>query len=176
MERLEKFAFRLTQNHADAADLTQATLLRAIEKKDCFEAGSNLFSWLSKILYNLFVTNYRRKAKFESQYDPEPHIMKQSIPSNLDKEIELKKVDEALACLSREHSQIIEMICVKGMKYQEVSEELDIAVGTVRSRLSRAREGLQVALDRNEKAQNTISRQVQAANHTTAIQEYRLAA
>ena len=68
--RLTKFAYKLTRNQADAEDLVQNTLVRAIEKKELFQEGTNLYSWLSKIMYNLFVSAYRRKTKFESQYDP----------------------------------------------------------------------------------------------------------
>ena len=74
MGNLRKFALRLTRNVHEAEDLVQSTLLRALEKKDYFQENTNLFSWTSKIMFNLFVTGYRRKKKFESQYDPEPHI------------------------------------------------------------------------------------------------------
>jgi len=144
--RLERFAFRLTRNTADAADLLQSTLLRGLEKKHLFQEGTNLFSWLSKVMYNMFASNYNRKVKFESQYDPEPYIEKKSVPANQDFEIELQDVGIAMETLTNEHRDILIMICVKGMKYAEVSEALDIPVGTVRSRLSRARDNLQSAI------------------------------
>ena len=54
MTRLSKFAYKLTQNSAEAEDLLQSTLLRAIEKQHLFRDNTNLYSWLSKIMYNLF--------------------------------------------------------------------------------------------------------------------------
>ncbi|HYD18070.1 MAG TPA: sigma factor, partial [Patescibacteria group bacterium] len=56
MENLRRFALRLTRNASDAEDLVQSTLLRALEKQDYFETGTNLFSWTSKIMFNLFAS------------------------------------------------------------------------------------------------------------------------
>jgi RNA polymerase sigma-70 factor (ECF subfamily) len=146
MDGLKKFAFKLTRNESDAADLTQSTILRALEKSHYFEPDTNLFSWMSKIMYNQFVSNYRRKVKFESQYDPESYIESQSVEATQDIKMEFKQVEEAMEDLSPDHREILVMVCVKGMSYTEVSEVLQIPVGTVRSRLSRARENLQEIL------------------------------
>lgn len=146
-DKLKKFAFKLTHNQADAEDLLQTTLLRAIEKKHLFEKDTNLFSWTSKIMYNLFVTAYRRKIKFETQYDPETIIANQSVAANQDTNMEFKEMNKAMDEISEEHREILILVCVKGMQYAEASELLQIPVGTVRSRLSRARESLQMALE-----------------------------
>lgn len=146
-DRLQKFAYKLTRNKADGEDLLQSSLLRAIEKKHLFQEGTNLFSWSSKIMYNMFVSNYRRKVKFESQYDPESYIENESVEANQNIKMEFKDVDRAMDELSPEHREIIMMVCVKGMQYTEVAENLDVPVGTVRSRLSRARDNLQNLLD-----------------------------
>jgi RNA polymerase sigma-70 factor (ECF subfamily) len=142
MPKLQKFARRLCRNEHDAEDLLQSTILKAIEKKEMFEEGTNLFSWTSKIMYNDFVSQYRRKVKFESQYDSENVIMMQSVDANQEYSSELSQVNEAMSLLSDEHRTILVCVCVQGMKYNEVSEVLSIPVGTVRSRLSRAREQL----------------------------------
>lgn len=147
MPRLEKFALRLTRNTQDANDLLQSTLARAIEKKHLFQDGTDLFKWTSKMMYNLFVSDYRRKVKFETQYDPENYLEKQSVDPAQDKQIELTKVNEAMNMLSDEHREVLIMVCVQGMRYQDVAEALNIPIGTIRSRLSRAREQLQSHLD-----------------------------
>jgi RNA polymerase sigma-70 factor (ECF subfamily) len=149
MDGLRRFALRLTGNAVDADDLMQSTLLRAMEKKDYFQAGTDLFKWTSKIMFNLFVSSYRRKKKFETRYDPESYLDKVVVPSGQEDQTELTEVREAMRTLSREHREILVMVCVKGMRYQEVAANLDLPVGTVRSRLSRARERLQIALDDN---------------------------
>lgn len=146
-ERLQKFAYKLTRNSADADDLVQSTILRAIEKKHLFKENTNLYSWISKIMYNLFVTAYRRKVKFETQYDPDTYLDKQSVEASQDVKMEIQDVNAAMDELTNEHREILVMVCVQGMQYAHVSKSLNIPVGTVRSRLSRARENLQSALE-----------------------------
>lgn len=143
MEKLKKFAMRLTRNDSDADDLLQNTILRAYEKKHLFEENSNVFSWTSKIMYNLFVSDYRRKVKFESQYDPEPILEKTEVVASQNDKIMVREVGEAMNKLTQDHRDILIMVCVQGMKYEETAEALNIPVGTVRSRLSRARTLLQ---------------------------------
>jgi RNA polymerase sigma-70 factor (ECF subfamily) len=146
---LRNFARRLTQNNHDAEDLLQYTLLRAIEKKHLFQENTDLFKWTSKIMYNQFVTDYRRKAKFETKYDPESYLEAEFVDAPQDKQIELNTVNNAMSRLSHEHQEILVLICVQGLSYQEVSDFLNIAIGTVRSRLSRARENLQQLLEKS---------------------------
>ncbi|MCB9992003.1 MAG: RNA polymerase sigma factor [Rhodospirillales bacterium] len=145
-DTLRKFALRLTGNVADAEDLVQETVLRAIEKKHLFQTGTNLLKWTSKIMFNLFVTDYRRKTKFETQYDPETVIERQSVDPSQENELDLITVREAMKKLSPDHRKILVMVCIRGLKYKEVAKVLAIPVGTVRSRLARAREQLQAAL------------------------------
>ncbi len=145
--KLHKFALRLTRNSADADDLVQSTCLRALEKSDHFEDGSNLFSWTSKIMYNLFVTGYRRKIKFETQYDPEPFLQKQVTEPTQYINAEFTDVQKAMMRLSEDHRNILVLVCIEGYAYQEVAEMLQIPEGTVRSRLHRAREQLNFIMD-----------------------------
>ncbi len=142
MPKLRKFATKLTRNAAETEDLLQSTLLRALEKKDYFENGTDLFKWTSKVMYNIFVTDYRRKVKFETQYDPEFHIENRSVDADQHTKLEVKAMARAMEQMSAEHKEILVLVCVKGMQYQEVADMLNIPVGTVRSRLSRARNQL----------------------------------
>ncbi len=150
-EKLFKFACKLTRNQSDADDLLQSTLLRAMEKGHLFEEGTNLFSWTSKIMYNLFVSAYRRRTKFETQYDPENYIERECVEASQEVKMELNEVNAAMQKISADHKEILVMVCVKGMQYSEVSEVLQIPVGTVRSRLSRAREALTVEMQNVQK-------------------------
>ena len=142
MPKLRKFASKLTRNNSEADDLLQSTLLRALEKADYFETGTDLFKWSSKIMYNIFVTEYRRRVKFETQYDPESHIENRSVEPDQQVKLEVKVLAKAMEQMSPEHREILVLVCVKGMQYQEVADMLEIPVGTVRSRLSRARNQL----------------------------------
>ncbi len=146
--RLKKFAVRLTGNIPDADDLLQSTYLQALKSDGAFEKGTNLFSWSSRIMYNIFVSNYRRRVKFESSGDPDIQINKISIKATQDVNAELADVERAMQLLHHDHYEILVMICIKDMSYQEVSNILHIPIGTVRSRLSRAREQLQIILDK----------------------------
>tara|TARA_Y100001001_G_scaffold163557_1_gene192841 strand:- start:2059 stop:2604 length:546 start_codon:yes stop_codon:yes gene_type:complete len=161
--RLYKFAYKLTHNSTEAEDLAQSAMLRALEKKHLFKEGTNLYSWVSKILYNLFVTGYRRKTKFESQYDPEPYLEKQSVSASQDVTMEIRDVQRAMNTLPKKHKHILDMICVKGMPYAQVAEKMDVPIGTVRSRLSRARSSLQDKLNHTP-THNAFMRGAIAAN------------
>lgn len=157
MDKLFKFAMRLTRNNADAEDLLQNTVLRAYEKKHLFNEGSNVFSWTSKIMYHIFVSQYRRKVKFETQYDPDSYMDKQSIAADQDDKMMLREVGAAMQRLSPEHQEILVMVCVQGMQYEETANALNIPVGTVRSRLSRARTMLQTLLDQSTEDERNIT-------------------
>jgi len=150
MDGLRGFAYRLTGNKNDADDLVQSTVLRALEKKHLFEEGTDLFKWCSKIMFNIFAGQYRRRVKFESMYDPEPVIERQSRPANQYHRMRCKEVGDVMQNLSKQHCQVLSAICINGMKYQTVANRLDIPVGTVRSRLSRAREQLQHHLEEGD--------------------------
>ncbi len=146
MTDLRRFALRLTGNAFDAEDLLQSTILRAMEKKHLFQPDTSLNRWSSKIMFNLFVSSYRRRTKFETKYDPEAYLDTLVVDAAQDHAAELQQVDAAMNTLSPEHREILVLIAVKGLRYQEAADALRLPVGTVRSRLSRARECLQSAL------------------------------
>ena len=160
--RLRKFALKLTQNAADADDLVQSAVLRAMEKKELFQSGTDLFKWVSKIMYNLFVSAHRRKTKFESQYDPEDVIARQSVEGIQEHKAEMVKVSRLMSRLGEEHREVLIMVCARNMPYQEVAERLRIPVGTVRSRLSRARDQLKRMADVDQELPAPAARAAQS--------------
>jgi RNA polymerase sigma-70 factor (ECF subfamily) len=139
---LHKFALKLTRNADDADDLLQTTIVAALSKQDQFESGTNLFSWTSRIMFNAFVSAYRHNSRFETQFDPQVYIDQEFIDGPQETETDLELVFNAMMSLSEDHREILRMVCIDGMQYSEVSKILDIPVGTVRSRLSRARDSL----------------------------------
>ncbi len=145
--KLRRFALGLTKNTQNADDLFQSTILRALEKKDYFLDGTNLFSWTSKMMFNLFVSGYRHRKKFETRYDPAPYIDKVSVGPAQEGCADLHIVMDYIHRLCPEHQEVLQLVCVDGLSYEEAAQALSIPVGTVRSRLSRAREHLQAALD-----------------------------
>jgi RNA polymerase sigma-70 factor (ECF subfamily) len=144
---LHKFALKLTRNADDADDLLQSTIVTALNKQEQFERGTNLFGWTSRIMFNAFVSSYRHNSRFETQFDPQVYIDQEFIDGPQESETDLDLVLEAMMSLSEDHREILRMVCIDGMKYAEVSKFLDIPVGTVRSRLSRARDSLQEQLE-----------------------------
>ena len=98
-------------------------------------------------MFNLFVSGYRRRTKFETQFDPDKYMDRQCVAPQQDTLADLQNVRRAMERLSPDHREILLLVCVNGMRYEEVSEMLSIPVGTVRSRLSRAREHLQTLMD-----------------------------
>lgn len=160
---LNKFAYKLTRNRDDAEDLLQTTIVTALEKQAQFEQGTNLFSWTSRIMFNTFVSNYRHNSRFETQYDPQWYIDQESVEATQENDAELSLVFDAMLSLSEDHREILILVCIDGMRYAEVAEKLKIPVGTVRSRLSRAREGLQELLN--------VTRRKNAATSPAAVEE-----
>lgn len=165
---LGKFALKLTRNSADADDLLQSALLTALDKQSQFEHGTNLFSWISRIMFNTFISNYRRNIHLETQFDPQIYIDQKFVEGTQETEMELDLVGEAMTALSEDHQQILKMVCIEGMQYNEVAEALRIPVGTVRSRLFRARSGLEEKLKvgRRNRIFSTVSTSPDASTST----------
>jgi RNA polymerase sigma factor (sigma-70 family) len=94
-----------------------------------------------------FLATTHRRTKFGSQFDPEDALKNVTVAPMQDVDAELSEVKTAMMKLSAGHRDILVLVCVKGMRYEEVAEMLQIPVGTVRSRLSRAREQLLAVMD-----------------------------
>ncbi|HEX4937106.1 MAG TPA: sigma-70 family RNA polymerase sigma factor [Candidatus Kapabacteria bacterium] len=152
MPNLRRFAIKLTRNNCDADDLLQSTMLKSLESRRSFDRGSNLFGWTSRIMYNAFVSHYRRSVRFDSLYDPQHYIDQETVEPDQEITLELESVLGAMARLSEDHREILSRVCLEGRRYAEVSELLQLPVGTVRSRLSRAREALVLALGQDPEA------------------------
>jgi RNA polymerase sigma-70 factor (ECF subfamily) len=156
---LYNFAFRLTQHNADAADLVQDTFLKAIRHYEKYQQGTNLKAWLFSILKNTFLNEYNRKAKHQPFIDFDeirPYHEHEELETNapatyLDMRHEIfddmigDEVTRALNALSANEQTII-LLDLEDFSYEEMSEILQIPVGTVRSRLFRARNNLKTKL------------------------------
>jgi RNA polymerase sigma-70 factor (ECF subfamily) len=149
LDHLYRVAFHLTRERADAEDLVQETYLQAVTHDDQFTPGTNLKGWLSKILYNLFINRYRRDKRTVSldRADAETGVSwLESLEGSVGKpETELlqaelqDKILEALNSLQEEFRSPVVLVDIGGFTYAEVAEILSCPVGTIRSRLFRAR-------------------------------------
>ncbi len=142
-------AYRLTGNHDDAQDLVQEVLLRVRRGLETYQPGS-LEGWLSRITTNTFLDEARRRQRRPVDLLPEePDRVVPPSPSAdqaLASEVLPDDVQDALRRLPDEYRAAVVMADVVGLSYQEISDSLDVPVGTVRSRIHRGRALLRKAL------------------------------
>jgi RNA polymerase sigma-70 factor (ECF subfamily) len=148
-------ALRLTRSRPDAEDLVQETVLRAFRFFERFERGSNVKAWLLRIQYNAFVNRYRRSAKErdikESMSDGpvgEDVVSRDALRALTDptgtalRPIVLREIEAALDTLPEEHRMVVLLADLEELSYKEIAEVLGCPIGTVMSRLHRARRAL----------------------------------
>jgi RNA polymerase sigma-70 factor (ECF subfamily) len=138
---LRRYALKLARNPPDADDLVQDCLLRALARGHQFEPGTNLAAWLVTILRNLFLTRYQR-AKRIVEVELEPEIAEVSMEAPQFHSVELRDAEMAIRDLKPEQRQVIHKCGVEGVSYEDAASEMGVSVGTIRSRLSRARSQL----------------------------------
>ena len=152
--RMRRYARALTRNTAKADDLVQSSLVRALEKQHLWQPGSNLRAWLFTILHNQHVNDVRhslRQGLVGPVEDAEPGW---SVEPVADASLQLRDLQQAINALSHEQREVLLLVGLEGMRYEQVATILDIPVGTVRSRLSRARTTLRLLMDGAETANN----------------------
>lgn len=150
LDALYNFAFHLTQSEEDANDLVQDTFLKAYRFIESYERGTNAKAWLFKILKNSFINEYRRKVRQPADVDFEEYVAYQDAEDStqvgdLDlreevlRELIGDEVTEALNELPVDFRTVIILCDLEGFSYEEIAKIIDIPIGTVRSRLHRAR-------------------------------------
>lgn len=141
LKPLRAFAISLTRDIPRAEDLVQETVLRAISKQDNFEAGTNLAAWLMTILRNLYYSGRRRTQREVEDVDGLHAASLISIPDQEDAII-VQDLHAALAKLPRVQRDAIMLVGAEGMAYEEAAAALGVNVGTLKSRVNRARNRL----------------------------------
>jgi len=153
MDALYNFAFKMTGDSDDANDLVQETYMRAFRFFDKFENGTNCKAWLFRIMKNTFINVYRKESKSPEKVDYEEienfyenikasntddaHLEKDIYDNLLDDEL-----TEAISNLPEDFRTVIILCDIEGFTYEEIADFVDAPVGTVRSRLHRARKML----------------------------------
>ena len=142
--RLRRYALSLTRNADVADDLLQSTLERVLQKRHLYKPGTNFEGWVCRICRNLWIDEIRKKKFDAGPIDPE--VAERSMTFDGEKQMAeralLNQVDAAMASMSTDQRAVLLLVGVEGRSYAEASEILDIPVGTVMSRLARARRGL----------------------------------
>jgi RNA polymerase sigma-70 factor, ECF subfamily len=149
---LRSFAISLTRSVDQAEDLVQETVLRAISKQEKFEAGTNHQAWLFAILRNLFCSACRRTKREVEDADGSYAATLISVPDQEDR-IMMKDLAAALAKLPEGQRKAILLVGAEGMSYEAAAQALGCAVGTIQSRVNRARNRLAelMGLERRER-------------------------
>jgi RNA polymerase sigma-70 factor, ECF subfamily len=149
--RLRRYARALTRDAIRADDLVQSSLVRAIAKQHLWEEGTNLRAWLFTIMHNQHVNQVRSSIREGVTVDLEdaPAMTAEPVATT---RLELRDLERALAKLPTEQREVILLVGLEGMAYEEVAEVLGVPVGTVRSRLSRGRDALRQLMGMPEKS------------------------
>ncbi len=145
--RLRRFARYMTRDSDYADDLVQECLARAIANIGSWQPGTNLRAWLFVILKNVF-RNDKRRAQHDIAYR---NRLEKDAPLFAKAEqhhhLILSEVQQAFMQLTEDHREVLMLIAVEGLRYEEAATVLNISVGTVKSRLSRARAALRALVD-----------------------------
>jgi RNA polymerase sigma-70 factor (ECF subfamily) len=142
--RLRRYARALVGDRYVADDLVQDTLERAWNKFHLWREGSDLRAWLFTIMHNVFINQARRRRlEIEQPMDELPTTVARAAPGE---RLEPEDVDRALRTLSPEQREVVLLIAVEQLTYEEVGRALGIPLGTVMSRLSRGRERMRQML------------------------------
>lgn len=150
IDALYNFAYRLAQSEDDANDLVQETYMKAYRFFDSYQKGTNAKAWVFRILKNSFINEFRKKSKqpakvdyneVEGYYNSDDTEVEATVDLRVDtvKEMMGDEVMLAINSLDVNFRTIIILSDLEGFKYEEMAKILDIPVGTVRSRLHRAR-------------------------------------
>ncbi len=141
LPRLRRFARALTRSDADADDLSQAAIERALLHEASWQAGTRLDSWLFRIAQNLWRDELRAHRRRAEPLDEESHMGEDGRVS-FHRQLEVRDVARAFDDLPEEQRVVMALVVLEGMRYQDAAHTLGLPVGTVMSRLARARSRL----------------------------------
>ncbi len=155
-DALHTFAYHHTYNEVDASDLVQETYLKAYRFIDKYEPGSNAKAWLFKILRNSYINQHRKKKRKPQQVDYEEFVTFRDGESHLLGYVDMREeifdhmmgdeVSIALESLPEDFKTVLILCDIEDFSYEEISKIVEIPIGTVRSRLFRARNALKEKL------------------------------
>jgi RNA polymerase sigma-70 factor (ECF subfamily) len=145
--RLRRYARALTRNAVRADDLVQETLVRALHKEHLWQRGTDLRAWLFTIMHNQNVNEIRRAIRDDATVDLENCSAILTARTDPTASRQLRELDHALAQLPEEQRQVILLVGLEGMSYEDAAAILDVPIGTIRSRLSRGRESLRKLME-----------------------------
>lgn len=141
---LRRYARSLTRDSADAEDLVHDALVRAYERRSTFRSGGNLRAWLLSILHNAFIDETRSRRSEAARVQQAAHLADESIEAPQEHSARLTQVREAFLGLPEEQRVALHLVAIDGLSYQEAAGTLGVPIGTLMSRIGRARAALRL--------------------------------
>lgn len=142
--RLRRFATGLTGDRDSGDELVQVACERLLRAQENLRADTKLDSWMYRVIRNLFIDGVREQSVRERGAREIRRTAELYVVSNdsVEKQMRLREVQDAMQQLSEEHRSTLMLICVEGLSYKEAAEVMQVPIGTVASRLIRARKSL----------------------------------
>lgn len=150
LPRLRRFGRAVTRNPEDADDLVQVAIERALKHSGQWEAGSRLDSWLFRIMKNAWIDEVRVRVRRDRLFSNEEEGQLVGDDAS-ERQVHRLAVQQAISRLNEDQRMVVALVLIDGMPYKEAAQVLDIPVGTLTSRLARAREALQAQLSDTER-------------------------
>jgi RNA polymerase sigma-70 factor (ECF subfamily) len=145
--RLRRYAVALLRDRTMADDLVQDVVVRALDRLHLWRDGSNMRTWLFTIMHNLHANDKRRRSRAVDNRPLDDVAMSRGTPPEQESALALSQLADAIVGLPETQRQALLLIGLEGFSYADAAEVLGVPVGTVMSRLSRAREDLRRMLD-----------------------------
>ncbi|MGK5077002.1 sigma-70 family RNA polymerase sigma factor [Janthinobacterium sp. HLX7-2] len=145
LPRLRRFARSIVYNRDDADDLVQVAVERALNRSAQWEVGTRLDSWMFRIMKNAWIDEVRSRIRRDNIFAPEEageHVGDGFAEAHQQR----LAIQKAISLLSEDHRMVVGLVLVDGMAYREAADVLDLPLGTLMSRLARARAALQASL------------------------------
>jgi len=144
LPRLRRFARSLTRDQADADDLSQLSVERALKARDQWQPGTRLDAWMYRIMRNIWIDEARARARRAQTFAPAEEGLSVGDDGHeaIERNVAMNDVDRAMAKLPDEQREVIALVLVEGLAYKEAAEILEIPMGTLTSRLVRGRQAL----------------------------------
>ncbi len=147
LPKLRRFALALTGTRHDADDVTQAAIVRALARPELWTPGTRLDSWMYKIVQNLWIDQLRSaRRRNNTSLDDAADVVGEDARQTTEHKLMLAKAREAFDGLAPEIRAAGALVILNGMSYAQAAETLGVPIGTIMSRVSRARAGLAAAL------------------------------
>ena len=146
LPRMRRFASGLARNPADADDLCQAAIERALNSRQQWQQGTRLDSWMYRIMRNLWIDEARARARRGKTFADEEAGLHVGMAGAQEAQVELSMVDRAMQTLPDEQREAVLLVLVEGYKYAEAADIIGCPIGTLTSRLLRGREALMIKL------------------------------